>query len=309
MGEQLAFTTSSVTLGGYSQSALRFGLMDIKPIQVVDTIKQFGVKFRRITRTFESLAPSKSFDDLIYFENEAILGSMDTPDWFKAEELIKIYSQRSIDNYKNDKELQKEIENLRKTERKGRPLLSFAEFMIRRFESEREHYLEMEAHRFLNSNFPLAFYNKLAVLDNTFYDFIKIVKEIVRLHEFRAAYSRDFNMYEKKINEMKKELGPIIDQFDKCSFACTRLKKYINIWNAKGYEEIFYPKFLDINKVDFSVFEKLSNEANMKLRETRGFLLRYDPKCLQTNLDSENPTKKMFGQLVMLPHSSLKLES
>jgi len=305
----MSFATSGISSSGYSESALRFGLMDIKPIQVIETIKKFGVKFRRITRTFESLEPSKSFSDLVYFDNEAIFGSIEIPKWFDARELVKVHSQNSIEGYEKDADLQREIENVRKAERKGRPLLSFTQFMRQRFESKRDRYLEIEAHRFLTSNFPFSVYNKFVVLDNTYHDFLKILEDIVRMHEFRASTSRNFRMYEKRIDEMKRGISPLIEQFDTCAFSCSRLKKYISIWNSKDYKEIFYPEFLDIKNVDFSVFEKLGKDCNTQLAETRRLLLRYNPEFLHRELDSEDPTTKMFGQLVMLPQSSYSLRS
>lgn len=309
VGGELAFTTSGVSSSGFSGSALRFGLMDIKPLQVVETIKKFGMKFRRVTRTFESLNPSKSYTDLVYFGNEAIFGTIEIPKWFDAEKLIRAYSKRSIQNYEKDKELQREVEKMRESKRKGRPLLSFTQFMIERFESKRDNYLEMEAHRFLNSNLPLSFYNKLVVLDNTFYNFLKVVEEIVRMHEFLADRSRSFPLYSKRIEKMKRIISPLIDQLDKCYHSNSCLKKYVSIWNTRDYEEIFYPKFLDIKKLDFSVFEELSENASMRLRETREFLLRYSPDLLHKKLDLKDPTTKMFGKLVMLPQSSYRLES
>ena len=299
--------TSGALLLGHSGSALRYGLMDIKPIEVVETIKRFGLKFRRRSRTFESLKPSKSYADLVTFENEAIFSTIEIPKWFDAEKLAKTFSQNSIESYENDTELKEVVENVRKAQRKGKPLLSFAQFMKHRFESKRDYYLELEAKRFLSSNFPLSFYNKLSVFDNTYYDFLKILEDTVRIYEFRASCSRNFRMYAKKINEMKRRISPILDQTDNCFFSYSRLKRYVAIWNSKDYKEIVYPKFLDIKNLDSSEFEKLRNDYITKLRETRRFLLRYNPEIFHKKLDLDESTRNMFGKLVMLPSSSLSL--
>ena len=304
----MAFTTSAgVPSIGYSGSALRYGLMDIKPVEVVETIKRFGLKFRKVTRTFQSLKPSRSYEDLVTFENEAIFRTIEIPKWFDADKLVKTFSQHAIESYEKDTELKEAVENVRKAKRKGRPLLSFTQYIKHRFESEREHYLELEARRFLDSNFPLTFYNKLVVFDNTYYDFIKILEDRVRIYEFRASCSRNFRMYEKKLAEMKKHLGPIIDQTDNCFFSYSRLKKYVITWNSKNYEKIHEPKFLDLNNVDSSEFEKLRNDYYAKLGETRRFLLRYNPEILHKEFDPKEPTINMFRKLVMLPSDSLSL--
>lgn len=291
---------------GHSGSALRFGLVDIKPIEIVETIKRFGVKFRRTTRTFRTLKPSQSYVDYITFENEAIFAKIDVPDWFEAEKLIEWYSQKSIESYEKDTELKQAVEQVRKSRKIGRPLLSFTQFIIRRFESKREAYLEAEAGRFLYSNFPLSFYNKFVVFDNTFYDFLKTLEQTVRFHEFRASAARNFKMYCRHIEAMKKVFIPILDQMDTCLFLASCLKKYVTLWNAKSYEELYGVEFLDIGKIDYSKFKRLSNEFRMNLTETRRSLLHHNPKFLQKELDLEdNSTARMFGKLIMLPSSSL----
>jgi hypothetical protein len=304
----LTFTTSGATSVDYSGSALRYGLIDIKPIEIVETVKRFGLKFKRVVRTFESVKPPGSYAELVTFQNEAVFGTIEIPKWFDADKLIKAFSQRSTESYERDVEFKKAIEDVKKAERKGRPLLLFIQFAKNRFESERDYYLEVEAQRFLRSNFPLSFYNKLVVFDNTFYDFVKILEDKVRIGEFYASCARNFEMYRKKIAEMQRIISPIIDQMDKCFFSYSRLKKYVLVWNAKDYKEIFNPKFLDVKNLDFSEFEKQCNDYNMRLRETREFLLRYNSEILHKELVSKESTANMFAKLVMLPSSLKKLE-
>lgn len=305
----MALSSSSGISTGFAGSALRFGLLGIKPIEVAETIKRFGLKFRRITRTFETLNPSRSFSDLVIFNNRAIFAKIDIPDWFEAEKLVKMYSQRSIESYEKDTELKQAVEELRKSKRIGRPLLSFTRFMMNRFESKREGYLEAEAKRFLHSNFPLSFYNKFVVLDNTYYDFLKVLEQIVRFHEFRASSARNFQMYCRHIDKMKKRIIPILDQIDTCFFFASCLKKYVAVWNAKSYEEIYGPEFLDIGEIDYAKFEQINNDFKTKLTEIRRFLLTIDPNILRKEFNLENePTAKMFGRLLMLPSESLSLE-
>jgi len=291
---------------GHSGSALRFGLVDIKPIEIVETIKRFGIKFRRTSKAFETLRPSQSYADLVKFENESIFAKIDVPDWFETKKLINLYSQQEIMDYEKDTELKQAVEQVRKSKKTGRPLLSFTQFIIRRYESHREEYLEAEASRFLLSNFPLSFYNKFVVFDNTFYDFLKTLEQIVRFHEFRASTGRSFEMYRRHVEAMKKSINPILDQMDTCLFLASCLKRYVTLWNAESYDKLRRVEFLDINKIDCSKFERLNNEFRMKLTETRRSLLRHDPKFLQKELNLEdNPTARMFGKLIMIPSSSL----
>jgi hypothetical protein len=226
------------------------------------------MKFRRITRTFEQLKPTQSYADMVTFQNEAVLGTIEIPKRFDAAELVSIFSKKSIENYEKDVEWKKAVDEVKQSDRKGRPLLSLIQFAKSRFESSRDVYLEIEAHRFLRSNLPLSFYNRLVTFDNTYDDFLNIMEKEVRFHEFYASCARNFDMYRKKIGEMRSLLSPLIDEMDKCYFSYVRLKKYVSIWNARDYAELFDPKFLDIKNVDFSKFQEIFDEYNRKLVET-----------------------------------------
>jgi len=301
----LTSSIPSTLTSDFSGNALRYGLLDIRPVEVVEIVKKCGMKFRRIVRGFESLTPEKSYADMILSQDKAILGTIDIPDRFDVEKLADIYLKRSVSIYENDAEFKKVVEEVR---RKERPLLSFVRYAIDRFTSEKDTYLEVEADRFLRSNLPLSFYNKLVVCDNTYYDFLGILENIVRRHEFYATYSRNFAMYSKHMARMKADVSPIIDQMDKCCFLYSRLKKYVLIWNSSDYKQIFNPDFLDIKNLDFNEFTKVFNEYNAKLKETREFLLKYNPEFLHKAIDPEEPTANLFSKLVRLPSSSLVLE-
>jgi hypothetical protein len=305
----VTLTASGIGSIEYGGSALRYGLVDIRPVEVFETIKRFGLKFRKITRTFERLQPMKSYADMVTFENEAILGTINIPKRFDAAKLIKIFSENSIENYEKDTEWKKAVEDVRRSDRKGRPLLSLIQFAKNRFESRRDDYVEIEAERFLRSNFPLSFYNKLVVFDNTYYDFLQTIENKVRRHEFLASCARNFEMYKKRIAQMQAFLSPIIDEMDECFFSYARLKKYVTIWNAREYEELLDPKFLGIKNVNFTEFQEIFNKYDDKLIETKRNLLQYNPELLHQEIDSKEQTTRMFSKIVMLPSSSLTLKA
>jgi hypothetical protein len=285
-------------------------LLDIRPIEVVETVKRYGLKFLRITRKFESMETPKSYSDMVTFQNETIFNSIKIPSWFDADKLINEFSQRSIKNYEDDTEFKKAVEDLKKAERIGRPLLSFVQFVKHRFDSELDSYLETEAARFLRSNFPLSFYHKFVVFDNTFQEFLRVLEDRVRKYEFLARCSRSFDMYGKRINEMKAAISPLIDQIDACNLHCSRLKRYVIVWNAKDYAELKSPKFLDMTNLEHAEFERILNAYDNTLAETRRLLLRFDEDVLCKESDSaEYATRKVFSDLIALPSSSLKLKS
>ena len=301
----MTFGVSTSPSIDYSGSSLRVGLLDIKPMEIVEVVKKFGMKFQRVTRKYESTKTVQSFSDLVTFQNRAIMDSFSVPEWFNVDKLVCEFSQSSIQNYEKDEEFRKAIEEVKKAERKGRPLLSFIQFARSRFESEFDSYLETEADRFLNSNFPLSFYNRFVLFDNTYREFLRILENNVRRYEFLANYARNFIMYQKRISEMKSAIGPIIDQIDGCFLQYLRLKKYVVIWNSKDYAELQNPKFLDIKRVNYPEFERLFNEYVNKLDVTRNFLLDSDGGFISKELSSEeNATKGVFSKLISLDHSS-----
>lgn len=297
---------TSCSLSEYPQNSLRFGLIDLKPIEFTEKIKLGNVKFRATRLKLEPTKPISSFQDLVTLENDFIVNSIKIPSRFNAQELSSFFSKISIDYFEKDTELKQEIENMKRRDRR-RPFFTFVQFMKERFESDRDDNLEAEARRFLTSNFPLSFYNKFTVFDNTYYDFLKVIQEIVRAHEFLAVYSRNSQMYAKRISAMQHDLGPLIDKFDGCYLACATLKKYVTIWNSKSIEDLGCPEFLDFKKTDITDFDRLNSNFNLKLRELRVALLDRDSNILRKSVDLKDPTTKMFSKLLVMPSSSLSL--
>jgi hypothetical protein len=297
----LSFGTSQVP--SYPQNSLRLGLIDIKPVEITEKTKLGNLKVTVTKTKLQPTGPINTFEELVTLENDQIFHTISIPDRFGAQELIDTFSKRSSDKFHKDTELQTEIENLKRADRR-RPFYSFLQFMESRFEKEKLGRLDIEAKRFLTSNLPLSFYNKFTVYDNTYHDFLNVTQSIIRPHEFLANCSRNSQMYARRISAMQRELGPLIDKFDQCSFAYTRLKKYVTVWNAETYEELNWPKFLNLESLNLTEFEHLSSDFNLKLKEMRMALLEHNPNFLQKNIDSKDPTTKMIGNLLAMPSSS-----
>jgi hypothetical protein len=297
------------TFTSNSTSVLRYGLLDIKPIEIKETIKRAGIKFIRITRSLESINPQKSYFDFIKLNNEAIFSTIEIPKWFDVEKLIEIFTKRSISFYEADVELKNAVENLKKDKGKPKTLLTFVSFVQERFESAMTDSLQNEALRFLNSNFPLSFFSKFVILDYTILDYLKLLKKIVRHYEIKSNMPRariEFRIYSRVIENMKRQIAPLIDQMDACLFSYKCLKNYIDLWNSTSYEEIFKSKFLDANKLDSSKFNELYENFNSKHMETRKLLLDAAPEIFHRELSLEDePTARMFSKIVNLPLPAL----
>jgi hypothetical protein len=294
---------------GYSGSSLRYGLLDIQPVEFKQIIKRAGIKFQRVIRRFDTFQQPQTYSDIVTFQYETIFGSIKIPEWFDSSKLVKELSQRSIANYEKDTEFKKAVDEIKNNkDHIARPLLSFVQFAKTRFESEIDNYLEVEADRFLRSNFPLSFYNKLLVFDNTYREFLAVLEDIVRTYEFRARFSRSFDMYKKHISEMKWAIGPIIDQVDSCFLHYFRLKEYVTIWNTTEYAKLSNPAFWDVTKLDPDEFDKILKEYDSTLMETRSKLLQFNESALiREPVMIENLTGAVFSKLVTLPSGSLTL--
>jgi len=288
----------------YPQNSLRFGLLDIKPVEITENTKLGNIRFKVTKTKLEPTKPVNTFEELVTADNTEIFTSVSIPEKFKIPDLIKAFANMSLKRFENDVELQQEIKNMNRSDR-GKPFYNFISFMKHRFEKEKNGRLDIEAQRFLMSNLPLTFYNKFAVFDSVYYDFLRTVQEIVRAHEFAAQYSRSNQMYAKKIVAMQHELDPIINKFDECSYAYSRLKKYIIIWNAESLNELNWPKFLDINKIEATEFEQLSKEFDVKLKEMKNILLEQASNVSCKIVDANEPTAKMIRNILLMPSNSL----
>lgn len=287
----------------YAGNVIRFGLIDVKPIETVRIVKKFGIKFKEIVRTLTYPTTSiQSFDELVTFQNKLIFDTISVPKRFDSKELVRIFSEYAIKRYEKDRELKGIIQEIKEARNICKPLLSFILLIKTRYESKRDDLLETEAKVFLNSNFPLSFYSKFVEFDSLFYSFLKILERIVRMYELYAFTVRgDFRKYQRTIDEMKKKISPMLDVMDDCFISMLRLKRYVVIWNSENYKEIFSPKFLDIEKVDFHEFKELSRDFNDNLKKAKEYLLHYDPEFLCKEINFNEQTAKIFSKLITLP--------
>ena len=137
----MAFGNVSSASIGYSGSSLRYGLLEIKPVEFKETIKRAGLKFQRVIRRFETPQQPQTYSDIVTFQYEAILNSIKIPDWFDSTRLVKELSQHAIEAYEKDTEYKKAVEEIKNNKSQiARPLLSFVQFAKTRFESEIDNY-------------------------------------------------------------------------------------------------------------------------------------------------------------------------
>jgi hypothetical protein len=289
--------TSPVDLNG---SALRTGLINIKPFEISRTIKRFGTKFTKIVRGFEALSPARSFPEIVTQSNQAIFSLIEIPARFEADKLVELYTQNIIQAYEQDIELKESVKKI-ETKASATPLSDFVSFIKRRLDSYTERNLEEEAVCFLNSNFPLSFYNRFVVFNNVYLDFLNIVEKTVKYYETISSAAGDSKRRNMYISQMKKKIAPMIDQMDTTFLYYLCLKRYIRIWNCETYEDIIGGQiFLDINKVDATKLKQLVDDFEIRLSEARKQILRspyWKPQEFNFN---EEPTGRMVSEIIMM---------
>jgi len=297
--------SGAVTSLDYNTSALRSGLLTVKPIEIAKTIKKYGLRFRQVTRRLDFEKSPRTFEDVVKLNNEIFVSKIEVPPQFDPMKLAEYYTKKSIDNYKKDTELKQIIQEVKESTRVAGPLLSFVRFIRNRFESELRDYIRLNARGFLQSNFPLTFFSSFVLSDYTFHSCVLILENLVRRYEIRSNLPRartEFRIYQRVIGEMKGEISPIIDQMDTFLMSELCLKRVIDLWNSETYDDIYKPKFLDMKKVKHEGLSRLENEFKTNLRETRHFLYSINPSVVSTKYDFRNDsTSQMIGKLLMNP--------
>jgi len=283
-------------------SALRYGLLSVKPIPYEEILKIKGRKFSQKGIRFEpeqQQTQFEKFEDFVTFRYNRIMNRMPIPEKFSADQILEYLIKYSIEHAKADSELMERIEQ------KEGSLLDLVDFVKKRFEKRMPMYFQSEAHRFLNSNVPMSFFVETSMYINTYQKYLQLVRRIVRRFEFLSNLGGVRDKYRKtsrQLNEMKRPLAPLIDKMDLCSTAILSLKLFITIWSAETIEEIDCPKKIDISKLDKAYFKEYSVAYNSEIKSMRRMLFAvsksYEPDLFTKETVTPNSTSNMIGRLL-----------
>jgi hypothetical protein len=289
----------SVSSIEYPSSALRYALLNVKPVSFEEIVKIRGIKFLKKGIRYE---PEKQFDkieDFVTFRYGQIFSRMPIPESFSAEYIFNHFVSNTIKKIEEDKELKEELE------KKEKSLLGFVDFIQKRFENDMPVYYMSEADRFLRSNLPLSFFAQTSMFINTYQKYLSLVKRIVRRYEILSSLGgvRDrLRGHEQQLNLMKKVLAPLIDGMDLFCIDALSLKLYVTIWSAENIEEIENPKFLDINKLEPSYFQEYLTNYSIQLKNIRKLIFQmsreYDPEIFKKEVVSGNSETTMLSKLL-----------
>jgi hypothetical protein len=99
----LSFGASHVL--SYPQNSLRFGLIDIKPVEITENTKLGNIRFKVTKTKLEPTKPVNTFEELVTADNNAVFTSISIPRKFKIPDLIKAFTNASVKRFEEDNEL------------------------------------------------------------------------------------------------------------------------------------------------------------------------------------------------------------
>jgi hypothetical protein len=288
-------------------SALRYSLLNVKPIPFQDIVRIKGQSYTRrgIRYIPDGSTPQTNFEnlqDFIAFRYEQIFEKMPMPERFSKEQLLEHFQNKAIDYVNKDKELKEQIEQ-------GHGLLGIVQFFKGRFKKEIDSRYSVEANRFLNSNLPLSFFSRTSMFTDTYEKYLDVIERVVRRHELLQNLPgvRDKGKASKvQMSIMKRKLAPIIDQMDICTIESLSLRLYVSIWSANDIKEIEEPHFLDIKKLESAYFEEYCLSYEKAQKNTRRIIYElskeYYPELMSQYVVSSSSTADMLGKLLLCEH-------
>jgi len=281
-------------------SALRYALLNIRPVPFEEIKRIRGIKFKIKGIRYEKEKQFNKIEDFVSFRYEQIFRRMPMPKRFRFEDIFERFVNNTINILKEDKELESELK------KKEKSLLGFVNYIKRRFERNLPNYYMSEADRFSRSNLPLSFFVQTSMFINTYQKYLSLVRRIVRRYEIRSNLGgvRDtLRSHEQHLNSMKKVLAPLIDEMDLFLISILSLKLYVNIWSAENLEEILDPKFVDINKLNPYYFQEYLTNYDNELKKIRQLIFQmsreYDPEIFKQEIASDSSTTTMLSKLLL----------
>jgi hypothetical protein len=289
---------------GLSASALRVGLLEIRPIEQIETIKRWGIRFRRISRGLEPSGPIESVEEHVAFVNRAVVDNIVIPNRFNGDAIVDYLNKRSISFLRQEKDLQQQIEKLHaaRNRREGLgALYSFIVFMQERNKALEGSYLKVQARRFLSSDFPLSFFSDYVVFEDTWDNYLALIAKIVGRHDKLSQLPRarsEYRIYSRVVFDLKRALSPFIDQMDLCLFRRVSLNTYLDVCNANTLEEISKHERASMGRLDAAEFQRLYDDFRMANRDALRLFMKQDLQPFEAPLGSDESTRLLKGVLM-----------
>lgn len=295
----------AVTQMETQSSALRYGLLKVKPIPFEETVKINGIR-GRVTRKgisfkHDEQTELEKFEDFISYTYEQVFKKVPIPDNFSKKQLIEHLINKSIDKAKKDEEFMKHLE------KKEKSLFDYISFIKERYEKKIPKYYEFDANIYLKSNLPLSLFTQSSMYIDTYQKYLTLVKRVVRRFEIKSNMGgvRDrFKKTDIELKIMQKELSPLIDKMDLCSTDYFAQSLYIYLWSIEKIEDLdnLDSLTLDINKLDQAYFQEYYVALNQELKGMRRLLFtvskRFEPDLFSKEIQTDTSATIMLSKII-----------
>lgn len=283
-------------------SALRFGFANLQPISIKKTIQKWGLRLTTVSWQLKSEGRAdfiENYPSYITFLNDSVMKKLKLPRNIDPFMLAQAITRRTIQQFDKDKDLKSALAKVENEKDSARPLQEFVKFLRKRFDEERAEDVQAKAEMFTSSNLPFSFFTNMVMANEVFEGFIDVMQKKINLYEsvWLYKYKNDPGRFRRKFQEMKESLAPLFDVMEFCSFNQRCLKTLVLAYNCDNVESLFSIEFVDIKRIDYQQFEKLSAELSSSLESCTSVILRMEPDSF-----SKLPTtelSKVFSQALV----------
>ncbi len=279
-------------------SGLRYGLIEIEPFEEERIVKKFNVRFTQRVRGFK---PSESFNNFLRFNTEAVIGSIALPKHLDQTELVRVISEKRIENFESDVELKKALEEIEA--KKGSKWVRLVSFFLERQRMNLDNIFNAYAALFLASDLPLSFVSDFTDSEVTYTASLEMIAEIVRARSIMIDYYEprsNYEKYRKAFDHMKFELSPIVEQIENTVFRAQALRWYILLSNLESVEKVFEPLEIRRSKTDSKELERLHWEFGQDSMKLRRLIMSTDQHSrIFRPLVEDTEYRSHFSEMVM----------
>jgi len=295
-------------VGAYhdAPSMLRASLTSFTPIRTRETVKLWYGTIRREFIRYELPEETESFEDYLTLKHDAVFNIIPIPDKFEKDKLADLFCKRSINLYKDDKEIHEIIDNIKDFKKTAlSPFLNLIILIKNRYRNNIDKTLKEYAEILLETDMPFKIMSAFArsqkiyaqilnQLDSIFYRHDRILDSNIS----KGGRTRAEDVY----NLAKEEVDSTFNIAEPWFFNKTCLDKMLIVWNADSYDDIFdlketrYDAISERAREDYNrIF--LSFRDNMKI--VRKYILNSRYSRPRITRDVQYPSSNMnFNQLL-----------
>jgi hypothetical protein len=258
---------------------------------------------RRYLVVRRSLVPDKvrTIDDYVGLMTANALSHISVPERFDKDKLAEVLVNKHKQRICSDKELVDALKKLETRSKRSTSLVDglydYVTFLCEHDKKHRERDSLINASMFLASDgISFTLFADIALSDNTVGAYLSALhlaigrtKKMMNLPRAR----NEFRISDRRFQDLKRRLAPLIDAVDIAMFREYCLKLYLLLVNAATYEEALSPKTLTINNANPDEVRRLQLELQADLKIAREHLLQSEYSTSETKFLEEDLRRPM----------------